>query len=94
MRFFSPLPCGPSPQAKQAMADSIQSSMGTLVGSPKLPFFLVIPAAAIMTGTLEAAWYCERAISFLPHAVLCLGVLCCALPCCAVPCCAVSCAAC
>ncbi|PRW56837.1 Pentapeptide repeat family [Chlorella sorokiniana] len=39
------------------MADSLQSSMGTLVGSPKLPFFLVVPGAAVMTGLLEAGYY-------------------------------------
>lgn len=42
------------------MADSLQSSMGTLVGSPKLPFFLVVPGAAAMTGMLEASFHCER----------------------------------
>lgn len=41
------------------MVDNLQSSMGTLVGSPKLPFFLVVPGAAVMTGLLEGFWYCE-----------------------------------
>lgn len=45
----------------QLMADSLQSSMGTLVGSPKLPFFLVVPGAAVLTGLLEAGYYCEWA---------------------------------
>lgn len=41
----------------ELMADSLQSSMGTLVGSPKLPFFLVVPGAAVLTGLLEAGYY-------------------------------------
>ena len=53
-------PTHPPTLCEQMMADSLQSSMGTLVGSPKLPFFLVVPGAAAMTGMLEASFHCER----------------------------------
>ncbi|KAI3428302.1 hypothetical protein D9Q98_006681 [Chlorella vulgaris] len=39
------------------LEDSVRLSMGTLVGSPRLPAFLVAPAAALLTGLLEAGFF-------------------------------------
>ena len=40
-----------------ALEDSLRSSMGTLVASPRLPAFLVAPSAAALTGLLEGAYF-------------------------------------
>lgn len=40
-----------------AVADGVRASMGTLVGAPLLPAFLVTPGAAVLTGALEAGFY-------------------------------------
>lgn len=37
------------------LADGVRASMGTLVGAPRLPAFLVVPGAALLAGLLQGA---------------------------------------